>query len=94
MIERLEIARSWLPRYTGMPLDGFGDYILLTNFRTYLTRFGEKFGCDIRGEERPMQAARVSGRSRAMFTSGYGSSPHTSRASRHMQNSPGLLLTP
>ncbi|MGD8239939.1 MAG: AMP nucleosidase [Armatimonadota bacterium] len=61
MIERLEIARSWLPRYTGMPLDGFGDYILLTNFRTYLTRFGEKFGCDIRGEERPMQAATNSG---------------------------------
>jgi len=25
---RFEIARNWLPRYTGMPLDKFGDYIL------------------------------------------------------------------
>ena len=26
---RIEIVRNWLPRYTGMPLDKFGDYILL-----------------------------------------------------------------
>ncbi len=57
MPDRLDIARSWLPRYTGMPLDGFGDHILLTNFRYYLTKFAERFGCDIYGEERPMQAA-------------------------------------
>ncbi|MFQ5809212.1 MAG: AMP nucleosidase [Armatimonadota bacterium] len=61
MIERFEIAKSWLPRYTGMPLDDFGDYVLLTNFRNYLRRFAEKFGCDICGEERPMQAATNSG---------------------------------
>ena len=34
MKDRLEIARNWLPRYTGMPLDQFGDYVLLTNFQT------------------------------------------------------------
>jgi AMP nucleosidase len=56
-VERTRIARDWLPRYTGMPLDGFGDYILLTNFSYYLTRFAEKFSCDIKGETRPMQAA-------------------------------------
>ena len=33
---KLEIARNWLPRYTGMPLDGFGNYILLTNFSNYV----------------------------------------------------------
>jgi len=33
MIKRVQIARNWLPRYTGMPLDKFGDYILLTNFK-------------------------------------------------------------
>ncbi|MFA5729101.1 MAG: AMP nucleosidase, partial [Candidatus Neomarinimicrobiota bacterium] len=26
MKEKLEIARNWLPRYTGMPLEKFGDY--------------------------------------------------------------------
>ena len=57
MPSQLQIAKNWLPRYTGMPIDQFGDYILLTNFRNYLTSFAEKFGCDICGENRPMQAA-------------------------------------
>ena len=57
MLERLQIAKSWLPRYTGMPIDGFGDYILLTNFQNYLVSFAEKFKCDIYGEDKPMQAA-------------------------------------
>lgn len=57
MPERLQIARNWLPRYTGMALDEFGDYILLTNFRNYLDAFAGKFGCEVRGEGRPMQAA-------------------------------------
>lgn len=55
--ERLAIARDWLPRYTGMPIDGFGDTILLTNFQDYVERFAERFGCDITGENRPMKAA-------------------------------------
>lgn len=54
---RLDIAKNWLPRYTGMPVDKFGDYILLTNFQYYLTRFAEMFDCDIHGEGRPMPAA-------------------------------------
>lgn len=54
---RVEIARNWLPRYTGMPLDRFGDYVLLTNFHNYVTRFCEKFGCDLYGAGKPMQAA-------------------------------------
>jgi AMP nucleosidase len=57
MKERLEIARNWLPRYTGMALEEFGDYILLTNFQNYLERFAERFDCEIKGEGRPMQAA-------------------------------------
>jgi AMP nucleosidase len=55
--ERLDIARDWLPRYTGMPLDDFGDYVLLTNFRYYVNHFADRFGCDVAGEGRPMQAA-------------------------------------
>jgi len=57
---RLDIARNWLPRYTGMPVEGFGDYILLTNFHHYVVDFADRFGCDIRGEGRPMQAATAS----------------------------------
>ena len=57
MVDKLSIARDWLPRYTGMPLDEFGDYILLTNFPNYIEDFAAKFGCDIHGHDRPMQAA-------------------------------------
>jgi len=57
VVDRIEIARGWLPRYTGMPLDRFGDYILLTNFHDYVQRFAERFSCDVYGEGRPMQAA-------------------------------------
>lgn len=56
-IDREEIARSWLPRYTGMPIEVFGDYILLTNFSNYVERFAKKFDCKIYGEGKPMQAA-------------------------------------
>ena len=57
MVERLNIARNWLPRYTGMPLNSFGDYILLTNFQNYLIGFAEKFNCELYGENKPMQAS-------------------------------------
>jgi len=57
MTERLELARNWLPRYTGMPLDRFGPYILLTNFRNYVASFAAQFGCDLYGADKPMQAA-------------------------------------
>jgi AMP nucleosidase len=57
MVDRLQITKNWLPRYTGMPLDNFGEYILLTNFRHYVDMFAEMFSCDIQGESKPMQAA-------------------------------------
>lgn len=57
MKTKLEIAQNWLPRYTGTPIDKFGDYILLTNFSDYIDRFAEKFGCNIDGIGRPMQNA-------------------------------------
>jgi AMP nucleosidase len=52
-----DLARDWLPRYTGMPIAEFGDYILLTNFSEYVDRFVDRFGCEVRGRGRPMQAA-------------------------------------
>jgi AMP nucleosidase len=57
MKTKLEIAKNWLPRYTGTTIDQFGDYMLLTNFDNYVTKFAEKFKCDVRGENRPMQTA-------------------------------------
>jgi AMP nucleosidase len=57
MLTKLEITRNWLPRYTGMPLDQFGKYVLLTNFGNYVQVFAEQFNCEIYGEDRAMQAA-------------------------------------
>jgi AMP nucleosidase len=55
-----DIVKDWLPRYTGMPLEQFGNLILLTNFRRYLDYFADKFSADICGEGGPMQAATSS----------------------------------
>ena len=57
MKTKLEIAKNWLPRYTGTQLNEFGDYLLLTNFHNYVTKFADEFGCDIKGIGRPMQTA-------------------------------------
>ena len=56
-ISKEEIARDWLPRYTGLDVEAFGDYILLTNFRSYVDAFAKRFDCEITGTDRPMQAA-------------------------------------
>ncbi len=72
MNEKLEIARDWLPRYTGMPLNKFGEFILLTNFHDYLTQFAERFDCDIYGLNRPMQAV-TTGEGLTMINFGMGS---------------------
>ena len=57
MKTKIDIAKNWLPRYTGTPLEKFGKYILLTNFFNYVEQFAERFNCDIEGIGRPMQTA-------------------------------------
>lgn len=52
-----EIVENWLPRYTGTPLESFGEYILLTNFINYVQMFSEKYGVEIQGKSRAMQTA-------------------------------------
>ena len=52
-----EIVKDWLPRYTGAPLDSFGEYILLTNFRNYVDMFAAQFNVEIIGLDKPMQSA-------------------------------------
>lgn len=48
---------NWLPRYTGRPLNEFGEYILLTNFINYVVMFADQFGVEIKGTDKPMQTA-------------------------------------
>ena len=52
-----DIVRNWLPRYTGMPLEEFGQYILLTNFQSYVNNFAELTGAKVYGAEKSMQCA-------------------------------------
>jgi AMP nucleosidase len=52
-----EIVENWLPRYTGMALEEFGEYILLTNFRDYLQHFATWHNVEIKGVGKPMPCA-------------------------------------
>lgn len=56
------IVANWLPRYTGRPLDEFGNYIILTNFSKYLTMFSEwNDNAPIMGLDKPMQSVTAAG---------------------------------
>lgn len=57
MTTKKEIVKDWLPRYTGTPLNVFGQYILLTNFYNYIELFAKQFNVDIHGIGKPMQTA-------------------------------------
>ncbi len=61
MKTKKEIVENWLPRYTGLPLDKIGKYILLTNFNQYVELFAERFGVPIIGEDRTMPNASADG---------------------------------
>ncbi|HQN98049.1 MAG TPA: AMP nucleosidase [Bacteroidales bacterium] len=52
-----EIVKNWLPRYTGVPFEDFGKYILLTNFMDYLNLFAKIMNVEVRGLERTMPVA-------------------------------------
>jgi AMP nucleosidase len=56
-----EIVANWLPRYTGQPLDQFGDYILLTNFQVYVEMFSHRFEVPVIGGDRSMPCATAEG---------------------------------
>jgi AMP nucleosidase len=57
MKTKQEIVNNWLPRYTGTQLEEFGQYILLTNFSTYLDLFAHWHNVPIKGATRPMPSA-------------------------------------
>lgn len=61
MKTKKEIVDNWLPRYTKRPLEGFGKYILLTNFNQYVQLFADKFGVEVLGKEGNMPNATANG---------------------------------
>lgn len=61
MREKSQIVENWLPRYTGVPLEEFGQHILLTNFGGYLGHFSRLTGAPIVGTDRPMPSATADG---------------------------------
>lgn len=57
-----DIVTNWLPRYTGRPLEEFGQYILLTNFSNYIQLFSEMHdNAPIYGLDKPMQSVTAGG---------------------------------
>ncbi|WP_214070256.1 AMP nucleosidase [Mucilaginibacter sp. dw_454] len=56
------IVANWLPRYTGRPLEEFGEYIILTNFSKYIQLFSEwNDNAPIMGVDKPMQSVTAKG---------------------------------
>lgn len=56
-----EIVRNWLPRYTGTPIEEFGQYIILVNFNNYVELFAQWNKVEIKGKDRSMQNATAEG---------------------------------
>lgn len=61
MESKEEIVSNWLPRYTGVALEDFGKYILLTNFHHYVRLFSEWYNVPIIGADKPMPTATANG---------------------------------
>ncbi len=56
MKSKEEIVANWLPRYTGLGLEEFGEYIILTNFGKYLEIFSEWKNVKVIDYQRTMPA--------------------------------------
>jgi len=52
-----DIVSNWLTRYTGLKLEEFGKYILLTNFQNYIDYFAKKYGVKPTSRELAMPSA-------------------------------------
>jgi len=61
MNNKEEIVNNWLPRYTGMALNEFGQYIILTNFSKYVELFATWNNVEVVGMDKPMQSATAEG---------------------------------
>ncbi len=70
MRTKTEIVGNWLPRYTGTPLEGFGEYILLTNFSNYVEWFAAWHQVEVHGRDKAMPNAHANGLSIINFGMG------------------------
>ncbi|MBP9887245.1 MAG: AMP nucleosidase [Leptospiraceae bacterium] len=61
MKTKQEIVENWLPRYTGLNLNDFGNYILLTNFNDYVQKFADWHDVKVYGIDKPMRSATAEG---------------------------------
>jgi AMP nucleosidase len=61
MKNKKDIVENWLPRYTGLKLEDFGHYILLTNFDNYVKKFAEWHNVKVHGDDRAMRSATAEG---------------------------------
>jgi AMP nucleosidase len=61
MKTKKEIVENWLPRYTGVKLQDFGHFILLTNFDNYVRKFAEWHNVPVMGEDKAMLSATAEG---------------------------------
>jgi AMP nucleosidase len=57
MKNKADIVKNWLPRYTGVALEDFGQYILLTNFQNYVEKFAEMNKVEVKGLGNTMPSA-------------------------------------
>jgi AMP nucleosidase len=57
MESKQEIVTNWIYRYTGVPAEDYGDWILLTNFKNYVEKFAQRFDVPIHGNDRSMTVA-------------------------------------
>ncbi len=57
MKTKKDIVENWLSRYTGLKLNEFGEYIILSNFKSYIKNFAEIMDTQMRGLDYPMQSA-------------------------------------
>jgi AMP nucleosidase len=56
-----EIVSNWLPRYTGVRMDAFESYVLLTNFDHYVEQFAAMHGVAVEGKDKAMCSASADG---------------------------------
>jgi AMP nucleosidase len=61
MKNKKDIVENWLPRYTGLALEDFGHFILLTNFDNYVKKFAEWHNVEVHGADRAMRSATAEG---------------------------------
>ena len=64
------IVENWLPRYTGVPLQTFGKYIILVNFQAYVNMFADWHNVPVDGLDKAMPSATSDGITIINFTMG------------------------